>query len=133
MLVVWQQMNSLQSWMRRIMLLLLAAVPGALLICVLHCLLPARAYAPAGVDTSASPFLCGHLLTTAAPALPPLSPTLVQSLVQALPALAAAALILLHAQRRWPAPAPQALHARHAARPPVPPPRGSHTARAFVC
>jgi hypothetical protein len=110
--------------MRGTMLLLLAAVPGALLICVLHCLLPAQVFASGAASDSASPFICGHVLTAATPALPsPLSPTLVQSLVQALPVVSAA-LILLYAQRRWPAPATRVLLARQAARPPVPPPRG---------
>lgn len=61
--------------------LLSAGLPGAVLVCILHCSLPAfPAY------NAASPFLCGHMLLVEPESLPPpISLSLFQGLIQALP------------------------------------------------
>ncbi len=64
-----------------LMILLSAGLPGAVLACILHCSLPAfPAY------NAASPFLCGHMLLAEPERLPPpISLSLFQGLIQALP------------------------------------------------
>lgn len=99
--------------------LLLPAVPGALLACILHCALlsPSDPHA----SRRPSPFLCAHTLAESAHQ-PPVSPAVVQALVQALePKVALVALPLLVLQPACMALI--ALRARLADAPPVPPPR----------
>jgi hypothetical protein len=99
--------------------LLLLALPGALLICIIQCSLFAhshQAHRP-------SPFLCGHALTTRADLPQPVSTGVVQALVEARSAaivLGAGALRLL--PQRLPVAMPARL-TRLADSPPAPPPR----------
>lgn len=117
-----QPMRALR-WLDWLRLLLPAALPGAVIICVLHCALPSHAHHPAPVHGNASPFLCGQLLAETPPSLPPpLSLTVFQGLIQALPITVAAAALQLAASRMI-AIAPRAFLARHAEAPPAPPPR----------
>lgn len=99
--------------------LLAAALPGALLICILHCTLPAGRQHH-GHATAL--FVCDQGLAEAGDLPPPLSATLVQSLVQGLgrasdPVLAGLILLGLAAT------ADRGLRTRPADGPPVPPPR----------
>lgn len=106
--------------LRALAALLLAALPGALLICILHCSISAYAHQHHGHVPS--PFLCNHSLDAASDTPPALSLSLLTSLVQSLPGVAplmiAAGLLgpLIGASAR-------ALHGRPAETPPPPPPR----------
>ncbi len=108
------------SGTRQLAALLAAALPGAILLCILHCVLPSHAHQHN--SHGASPFVCNHSLATPGDLPPPLSATLVLGLVQGLARAGApltAGLIFLHLA----ATAHSGLRARLAEGPPVPPPR----------
>jgi hypothetical protein len=105
---------------RWLLALLAATLPGALLICILHCTLPL--YAHHHHSHGASPFVCSHAIAEPGDLVAPLSESLVQSVVQGLTAaglVVAAALIVLHGAVATLA----AWASRPGEGPPIPPPR----------
>ncbi|RRR70237.1 MAG: hypothetical protein EI684_13665 [Candidatus Viridilinea halotolerans] len=109
--------------------LLLAALPGALLACTLHCLLASYFLHYRTAQTAIpSPFLCGHMLEWQAPMdtpapPPPLNPAVLQGLIQAMATTVAGLLLLLILQRPLLLP-PLHCRMRLAEPPPAPPPQG---------
>lgn len=97
---------------------LAAALPGAILLCILHCTLPSRAHLAHDHEL----FLCDHGPVAGGELPPPLSATLVLGLVQGLARAAAppaAGLIFLHLAVAH----PRGLRTRLGEAPPAPPPR----------
>jgi hypothetical protein len=100
--------------------LLVAAIPGALLLCILHCVTPAHAYHDH--SHGASLFICNHLVEDGGTLPSLVNTSLVQNLIQGLAQaglFALGSLALLHlaivTPRTW--------VARLGERPLVPPPR----------
>jgi hypothetical protein len=121
---LWRQQMRSSRWLIWLRLLMPAALPGAIVICVLHCALPSHAHHPVPTHGNASPFLCGQLLAEASPSLPPpLSLTVFSGLIQALTVTVAATSVLWLAPYGMVACALRALLNRHAETPPAPPPR----------
>jgi hypothetical protein len=99
--------------------LLLLALPGALLVCIIQCSRLAHDHQ----GHRASPFLCGHTLTTRAELPQPVSINVVQALVQGLSTAAVFVTVAPRLLLQRPLAALLALMARLADSPPAPPPR----------
>lgn len=107
--------------LRGLAALLLGVVPGAILLCILHCSIPSHAHQHGGQGSS--PFVCGHTLNAQAEIPPPLGASVVISLVQSLASplgLAAVGTSLLYLLAGMASASPCG---RPADAPPAPPPR----------
>lgn len=99
--------------------MLLAALPGAILICIFHCSLALFA------QTSGIPsqYLCEHMVQTGADIPPPVSAGLVQTLIQGVMAESPLVSSTLSPQPQALITAPVSPQNRLAESPPTPPPR----------
>lgn len=105
--------------LKRLAGILLAALPGAILACIVHCSLPFSAQG----GFTPSPYLCDHMIEAGADLPLPVSTALVQALIQGFTTAAALLVAALTVQPQALIGPPLTRRDRLAEGPPTPPPR----------